>query len=57
VRRKPKVPRDIPKWEPSLSVDHEGLLNAVRIVQELGDIKKSYNPVFEEITDLRFLPQ
>jgi hypothetical protein len=57
VHRKPKVARDIPKWDPSLSVDREGLLNVVRIVQELGEIKKSYNPVFEEITDLRFLPQ
>jgi NitT/TauT family transport system substrate-binding protein len=42
-------------WDDSLAVDEEGLLNAVHIVQELGDISAGYKPVISEIADLRFL--
>jgi len=47
--------RNLDKWDDSLAVDPEGLLNAVKIVQEVGDISKSYQPKLDEITDLRFL--
>lgn len=47
--------RNVDKWDESLTVDPEGLFNAVRIVQEVGDISKGYVPKLDEITDLRFV--
>lgn len=45
----------IPQWDDSQTVDVEGLLNAVKIVEDLGDIDKSYVPQIDRIVDLRFV--
>jgi len=47
--------RLIPQWDDSGQVDQVGLLNAVKIVQGLGDIDKSYQPSIAGLTDLRFV--
>ena len=44
-----------PDWDASQSVDEEGLLNAVKIVQDLGDIDKSYVPQIDRIVDPQFI--
>lgn len=43
-----------PRWDESQAVDVEGLLNAIKIVKELGDIDPNYVPVIEKIVDPRF---
>ncbi len=49
--------KQIPKWDDSGAVDRQGLLNAVRIVQEIGDISKTYKPDIDQIVDPRFIDQ
>ena len=44
----------IPDWDETQAVDTEGLLNAIRIVQQVGDISKDYKPDIEKIVDPRF---
>jgi NitT/TauT family transport system substrate-binding protein len=47
--------KTFPKWDDSFAVDTEGLLTAIRIVQELGDIAKTYRPDPDQIVDARYL--
>jgi NitT/TauT family transport system substrate-binding protein len=47
--------KEIPKWDDSGAVDTEGLLNAIKIVRDLGDISKSYTPDIAQIVDTTFL--
>jgi NitT/TauT family transport system substrate-binding protein len=49
--------KQIPKWNASGAIDNEGLFNAVRIVQELGDINKTYRPDIDQIIDTRFIDE
>jgi NitT/TauT family transport system substrate-binding protein len=45
------------RWDDSGEVDEQGLLNAVKIVQQVGDISRSYQPSIAQITDLRFVSE
>lgn len=47
--------KTIPLWDDNQQVDVEGMLNAVNIVKDLGDINKSYVPAVDQIADLRFI--
>ncbi|WP_295458592.1 ABC transporter substrate-binding protein [uncultured Thiodictyon sp.] len=47
--------KEVPKWDDSGSIDNEGLLNAIAVVQSVGDISKDYRPAIEDITDPSFL--
>lgn len=47
--------KTIGKWDDSFAVDTEGLLTAVKIVQDLGDIGKSYTPDINQIVEPGFL--
>ncbi len=47
--------RLLPRWDDSGAIDPQGLLNAVKIVQQLGDINKDYQPSLAQIADLRFV--
>jgi NitT/TauT family transport system substrate-binding protein len=47
--------KTIPQWDDSQAIDVEGMLNAINIVKEVGDINKSYSPAVDDIADLRFL--
>ncbi|GAB4068551.1 ABC transporter substrate-binding protein [Ancylobacter sonchi] len=44
----------IPGWDETQAVDTEGLLNAIKIVQQVGDISKDYTPDIDKIVDPRF---
>ncbi len=46
--------KEIPKWDENDDVDTEGLLNALKIVQQIGDIRKSYVPDLDYVIDPRF---
>jgi len=46
--------KELAKWSDGAAVDTEGLLNAVAIVRELGDISKTYQPDIDQIVDARF---
>jgi NitT/TauT family transport system substrate-binding protein len=48
---------ELATWSPSQTVDIQGMLNAVRTVQELGDIDDSWRPDVARMTDLRFNEQ
>ena len=58
----PAVTRSVMKqtmarWDGSGRIDQQGLLNAIRIVQDVGDISKGYQARIDQITDLRFVGQ
>lgn len=47
----------IPGWDKSAAVDIEGANAAFKILKELGEIDKTYNPKVEQWFDARFLPK
>jgi len=51
----PVLDKEMAKWDDSGEVDREGMLNAIQIVQSVGDISKTYAPDVDRIVDARFL--
>ena len=46
--------KQLPKWDASQAIDEEGLLNAIRIVKDVGDIDAAYEPDLAKIVDTQF---
>jgi NitT/TauT family transport system substrate-binding protein len=49
--------KTIPSWDKSGSVDVEGANGAFRILKDLDEIDKNYNPKVDQWFDSRFLPK
>jgi ABC-type nitrate/sulfonate/bicarbonate transport system substrate-binding protein len=47
----------LPNWDEKLRVDVEGLLGAVALLQETGDIDAGFQPAIEDLYDDRFAPE
>lgn len=47
----------LPNWDEKLKVDVEGLLGAVALLQETGDIDPGFQPAIEDLYDDRFAPE
>jgi hypothetical protein len=45
----------IPQWDDSQTIDVEGMLHAIEILKEVGDLTQSYRPEIDRIADLRFI--
>ena len=49
--------KTIPSWDKSGSVDVEGANGGFRILKDLDEIDKNYNPKVDQWFDSRFLPK
>jgi len=52
---KTTIAQYLPQWDDSGQIDQQGMLNAVKAVQEVGDISPAYRPTVAQIADLRFV--
>lgn len=46
--------QNVPNWDEKLRVDVDGLLGAVSLLKETGDIDPDFNPTIDQLYDARF---